>query len=238
MTSPLGYISRGKRIRVGEIPRNQGQVYPTLISGKVAYIKVGDVSTETKTVDGQLVAERFSRTAEVKHEYTYTASYLYYRSNVHLNAVNGKLQNNDPVTWNGFSLTGGVDVSESIDTKIIFNYMQAQSGDEKFRATELGLGVGFKLIDQKKFVMEWEIDGLLIPYSQYGLGSKFRINGYGYTAGTGLNFLFKTGENWGIHALTGFYYTKLMGFDVPGPYKDIAPTFTGLRFALGASYYY
>lgn len=238
MTSPLGYVARGKRIRVGEIPRNQGQVYPTLISGKIAYIKVTDVSTETKSVNGQLVAERFTRNAEVKHQYTYSASYLYFHSNVHLNAENGTLKKNDPMGWNGISVTGGVDINQAIDTKVIFNYMQAQKGDEKFRATELGLGVGFKFIDQKRFLMEWEIDGLLSPYAQYALGSKFRINGYGYTAGTGLNFLFKTGEHWGISALTGFYYTKLMGFNVPSPYKDIAPSFTGLRFALGASYSY
>lgn len=238
MTSPLGYIARGKKIRIGDIARNKGQVYPTLVSGKVGYIKVSDVSTETKSVNGELLAERFVRNAEMKPANFFTASLLHFRSNINLQNDSAQIKNKDPINWNGVGIEGGVDISPRADTKVIFNFLQAQKGDERLRSVELGLGIGWKLINQNRFLLEWEFNGLLNPYTQYQVGSLFRVNGYGYGAGTGLLAHFKTGRNWGLNVRGGYYYTKLMGLDLPGAYPDIEPSFTGLRLGVGVSYFF
>ena len=44
LTLPLGYVSMGKELKVGEVARKGGQVLPLIVSGKVAYIKVSDIS--------------------------------------------------------------------------------------------------------------------------------------------------------------------------------------------------
>ncbi|MFI5391864.1 MAG: hypothetical protein ACHQYQ_10930, partial [Bacteriovoracales bacterium] len=43
MKVPIGYLSKGKKIQVGEVKRNDGQVFPLVLSGKIVFIKVGDV---------------------------------------------------------------------------------------------------------------------------------------------------------------------------------------------------
>jgi hypothetical protein len=40
---PIGYLSKGKKIRVGEVKRNGGQALPLILSGKIVYIKVNDL---------------------------------------------------------------------------------------------------------------------------------------------------------------------------------------------------
>ena len=42
-TSPIGFIKRGRKIKVGEIPRAKGTVLPVVVSGRVCYIKIVDL---------------------------------------------------------------------------------------------------------------------------------------------------------------------------------------------------
>ena len=54
MSAPVGFVRKGKKIKVGDIPRNRAQVYPIIVSGKIAYIRVIDVNTQ-KTINTQEV---------------------------------------------------------------------------------------------------------------------------------------------------------------------------------------
>ncbi|RLA65868.1 MAG: hypothetical protein DRQ88_04205 [Epsilonproteobacteria bacterium] len=52
LSSPLGYVRRGKKLRVGEVKRKQGAVLPVIISGRVAYIEVKNLALpESKSKD-------------------------------------------------------------------------------------------------------------------------------------------------------------------------------------------
>ena len=239
MSSPLGYIARGKRVRVGEIPRNQAQIYPVIISGKVAYIRVIDVSTEKSGVDSnELTAERFNKSAVIEDQRYYSFSYLQFSSQIALANSAGALANNDSVNWSGISLQGGSRVSKRFDLNLSFNFLQAKNGNEGFTVLEAGAGPGLRIISTKRLILKWGAEALLIPFANYNLGSLFRINGYGYTVGTGLNLNYKWGENFGLFGLVGIYHTKILGLDLPNQFQDISPGFTGNRIALGASYHY
>jgi hypothetical protein len=43
LTTPLGYISYGKKVNVGEVERKDGTILPIIISGRVAYIQIKDI---------------------------------------------------------------------------------------------------------------------------------------------------------------------------------------------------
>lgn len=43
LTSPIGYIAEGKKVKVGEVLRQSGNILPIAISGKIAYIQVNDL---------------------------------------------------------------------------------------------------------------------------------------------------------------------------------------------------
>jgi hypothetical protein len=51
MRTPIGYIKNGKKIPVGKIKRNQGQVVPTVVTGRIAYVKVTDLAIEGQEED-------------------------------------------------------------------------------------------------------------------------------------------------------------------------------------------
>lgn len=51
LTTPLGYIAYGKKIRVGEVERKDGTVLPLVISGRIAYIQTKDIIVKSLNVE-------------------------------------------------------------------------------------------------------------------------------------------------------------------------------------------
>lgn len=45
LTIPIGYIRKGKKIKIGKVARKRGTVLPTVASGRVVYIKSDDVQS-------------------------------------------------------------------------------------------------------------------------------------------------------------------------------------------------
>ncbi len=239
MTSPVGFIQKGKRVSVGEVPRNKAQLYPIVVSGKVAYIRTIDVSTEIESLDSnRLVAERFLRVAEKKIESVYTLSAFTYATQVSLSQKNDQLEDKDPFVWNGFNFKGAVKTSKNWDFGVVLGYAEGQESKETFRMIETGIDLSYRIFNGDYFVFKWQNQALAVPFSSYSLGTKYRVNGYGFSAGSGLAANVIMGNHWGLEVFGGFYYTGLYGFDVPRPYKSITPTFIGSRLGLGATYQY
>lgn len=237
MSSVIGYVARGKKIRVGEIPRNQAQLYPVVVSGKVAYIKVSDVSTQTASVDSkELIAERFNQTALDNNEIFYSLSYLMFNSILSLKDAPGELGHTDSLIWQGVSIRGGKRQSKRFDLQMIVDFLKSEKGNEGFTIFETGVGANLRIIQTHRLSLKFGAELLLAPFANYHLGSLFRVNGYGYTLGSGLTLDYRLGERWGVFALGGIYHTQIQGLDLPKQYQDISPAFTGSRFAAGASY--
>lgn len=237
MKSPIGFVRKGRKISVGEIPRNNAQVYPIVVSGKIAYIRVLDITTEKESVESErLVAERFQKaTVEVKKQ-KLVLSYLRFNSTVSLDQENGGLATNDTVTWNGISLKGEVLLKNSWDLQVMINYMMADPGKEKFTATEMGIGAAYRLIDTKKLLLRAEAQLLGIPFSSYEFENDFLKRSYGYTLGAGVAVSYWTSSRWAIEGALGYYRTHLLKFKSPTPYKEISPVFSGARLMIGLNY--
>jgi hypothetical protein len=237
MSSPIGFISYGKKITIGEIPRNKSQVYPIIVSGKVAYIRAADVTTQKESMSSvKLTAERFKQNANPAPRSKLVPSYFYYDSQINLNHKNGQVSDKDSMTWHGLGLKGEVLVSKAIDFQIISQYLQSTMKDETYHAVEFGFGGAYRFIDWRRFLARLEAQILAVPFSSYALKNKFRMNGYGYSAGAGLNVGFLLGKSWGLELSGGLYYMKLMGFNVPSPYTSISPSFMGKRIGVGLNF--
>lgn len=46
LTSPIGFLRQGKKIAVGEVKRNRGEVVPIVVNRRIAYVKVSDLAIE------------------------------------------------------------------------------------------------------------------------------------------------------------------------------------------------
>jgi len=238
MTSPLGFITRGKRIRIGEIPRNRSQVYPVVISGKIAYIRAQDISTEEMALHANTVStDRFQRlTYEEEGRSSVSLSYISYTSQIHMDQVNDELADKDVVTWRGAGLRGDVKAWDRWDFQILVNFLRVKESTESFNVLETGLGLSNRVFEKKRFLAKLEAQALVIPFANYAVSSDYRVNGYGFSFGTGINLTYHLSDNWGIEGYGGIHYIKLMGFSVPSPFSQIAPTFFGPRLSLGVNY--
>lgn len=240
MTSPIGYVIRGKKLKVGDIARNKAQVYPIVVSGKIAYIRVLDVTTERESMDStRLTAERFQKaTKDAIPESKFVVSYYSFLSTVDISRSNGELQSNDPVSWHGLSMKGEALVLKRADIGLFVNYMGTDEGEEHFRVLETGISAALRMIDHKKFLARVEAQVMAIPFSSYELGGEFRVRSFGFSTGGGLNLTYLFNKHWGVEAYGGAYYTRLLAFDVPDPYTDFSATFVGGRFGIGLNYTY
>jgi hypothetical protein len=240
MTAPVGFVAKGKKIQVGEIARNKGQVYPIIVSGKIAYIKVSDISTELLDAENShLLAERFSKqTQSNKFQNSFGFSYLNYASQISMNNSNGGIENKDSLNWSGLglSLSGMFNQKPKWEVQLLLNYLAAKEGEEKFKMLETGFGVNYRFLDASRFVAKLQTQLLAIPWASYAYGSDFRVNSAGLSAGLGLGLYFRLTERWGIDAFGGAFYTKTSGFNSPSPYSTISPAFVGTRMSLGLNY--
>lgn len=242
MSAPIGYIKKGKVVNIGEIPRNKSQVYPIVVSGKVGYIRAQDVEIAFDSMEnGNLTSERFQKIAEPESRVgaSLTVAYLNYASQIRIAHEDAEIKNNEVLRWNGVSLKGDKKLDGSRDLQIIVNWLSTNKGKELYEIYEVGAGLAQRIYEKNKFISKLEGQFLAIPFAAYEYKSNYRVNGYGYTLGGALSFIFCLTENWGIEGLGGLYYTKLTGFNnTPEPYKQNDPSFMGIRLGIGINYRY
>lgn len=237
MKSALGFIRRGKKIAVGDSPRNKGQVYPVVVSGKIGFIRTLDVSTQKEGLDSnRLVAERFQRLTEEKYSGRYGLSYFRFPSQISIERENNGLKDKDALTWHGLSFKGILDFKNLWAMEILFNFMTAKQPQEEFRALEIGIGASYLVFENGKLKTRILGQVLGIPYSSYSFQEDFRVNGYGFSMGSSLALSYRLTSHWELESYAGLYYTQLRGFKAPDPYESLSPSFIGTRLGLGANY--
>ena len=238
-SSPIGFISKGKKILVGDVSRNNAKVYPVIVSGKIAYIKTSDVTTEKESVDSsRLTAERFQKSTSKTSVAKFSISYFQFNSQIRLDHENGDVVDKNVFNWHGLSIRGESMVSERVDFQVIINYMFSTLKGQAYRASEFGFGGVYRFFQSRKFTAKLLGEALSVPFVTYSVGEDFRVKSYGYTLGAGVNLIYSLNTNWAINASGGLYHTGLSTFDNPPPYKDSAPSFNGTRLGLGMNYIY
>jgi hypothetical protein len=237
MSSPLGFVLRGKKIKVGEIARNKGQLYPIIVSGKMAFIRLQDINTDKDSMDANILAfDRFQKqTRGMEIKTSFAGSYFVFNSTVTVDKANG-MEDKDPISWSGFSLKGSGVVRGSWEFQVLSNYMTATKGQESYKVIELGFGGGWRIFQWDKLKLRLEGHALFVPLASYSYGSMFTTNGSGLSVGGGPNLSLMLGKNWGIEAYGQLHYVKIGGLDAPRPYVSPRPIFTGLRAGVGVNY--
>lgn len=239
MTSPVGYLSKGKKILVSDKSKNKGQVYALIVSGRVAYISSADVSTEIESVGtSDLSAERYKLQTFKKRHTSYSLLGHIFPSKINFDKSNGGIAPGDMLTWTGISMKGSTETKSEYDLDFIFNYMIASGSKEKFRAVELGLGLSWKILKSNKTDFKFYTHGLIIPFTSYEVEDQFRKNAFGFGAGAGINASQLLTKNLGIEIFAGVYANKFSTFNSPAPYNQLAPWLIGPRLGAGLNYHY
>ncbi|MBY0515481.1 MAG: hypothetical protein K2P81_01130 [Bacteriovoracaceae bacterium] len=234
-TSPLGFARRGKIIRVGDKERERGQVVPVIISGKVGYVAIEDLSfedTNKKVTDEDIIPTRFKEATQVRYGEYVVGSYTRFASTESKNSQAGRVGDN--WNFNGGMLKGAIATSnERIGLNFLGEYLYTENQDESFRVFELGMGVSLALIDFRRFKIRAEVFGLVVPWSQYESRPLFTLNGYGGGAlaqGTGTIFFT---DSVGVEVGFGYQALKIFNIKRPSPFKPFSPFFSGTRLNAG-----
>jgi hypothetical protein len=241
MTSPIGYLSKGKSFLMGEIPRNKAQVYPIIVSGKVAYIRAIDVSTDFNLNQGEVALDRFARATDPHIVNVYSLLLYQYRSDIAVSRSNGGIGKNDTINWGGVSFKGSAQMWKRTDLEVYVNLSQVKTDraiSEEFRVVEFGLGYGVNVIRTKRLTFKLSGQAYAIPYTSYGLEDKFRVNGFGGTLGGSGTLSYRFTKHWGLEAFGGYYVSRLFNYKAPTPYSNIVPFLSGPRIGAGINFQY
>lgn len=231
MQAPIGYVSRGKKVLIGEVAQNNNQVYPIVVSGKIAYIKAADLSFELDQ-NQNFTATRFYELTKESYRTHYSLGFVNYSSQ----SKSTSTGLDESFNWYGYQLKGETHYSSCWGVHIFTTGLWATKGEEQFRSIELGVGGSYMLFEIRKLKLNFFMQALGIPFANYARGSKFRVNGGGYGGGLGMSATYDVQSRWGVEGSFGIYHTRLMGFDTPEDFESPDPKFSGARTVLSAYY--
>jgi hypothetical protein len=191
LTTPLGYISYGKKVRVGEVERRDGTVLPIAISGRIAYIQVKDISIKRAATDPGIDSPKIT-----EHDVEMT-----------FKTDQDKLSENNFVSITAGSFNGGSgwqEYSEEFgdESSNLFNVTVHMEHRNPLRRLSWGFGIGYYTVGQDQL----EAKTLTIDGTLYYALLHFRymtIEGFG-----GLNFSgdFKVSQGGGEQLTKGVIY--------------------------------
>ena len=228
LDGPIGYVSRGKKLKVGEVLKGKAGLYPIVVSNRIAYIRARDIDFNVE--ETQAVATRFYQLTRENLHKSFSIGFTNYSTSIQSDSDVGNFD------WLGYQLKGEVINHNNWGLQILTGGLWATSGEEQFRMIELGVGVSYTFLHLGPFRTSLFGQFLGVPYANYSLGSKFRINGGGFGYGGGISASMDIAKRWGIDGALGIYRTRLMGFDAPEGYEAPDPTFSGSRLVLSAYY--
>lgn len=237
-TSPIGFVRRGKKLKLSSIAKNKGSVYATVVSGKVAYISVTDVNTQVEDLESErLVAERFQKAATKKLTSSYSAGVFSYSSILTQANSSGPTKNNESVNWIGVGIKGELVAAPRFDIQVLLQAMQAKNAElETWRVFSAGVGAAYRLIDFSNFRIRMIGELQAVPFSTYELIDAFRIRGYGGSVAGGMDVNLKFTQNWGLEVLALYQYVKLTGFKPPKTQVYDSPSYMGVRLGANLTY--
>lgn len=212
MTSTIGHIVKGKKVRVGEIPKNKGRLLPIIINKRVAYIKTNDldISSDVKTL--QTVTERVTQKMNRKTSRNaislYTGPFFGKFSDAIFDTNNGISK-----TFFGFGAAGYHTNLESNATyKISFEAMQSQENGLKVTYYSLPINFMFHQILEKDYRLDFYAGFLLYPFIEFNFDDLLILNGQGVGGSVGVEYVRKIGNDFSAHFESTLDMSKLFNF--------------------------
>jgi len=253
LTTPIGYIKNGKKVRVGEVKRKKGTILPIIISGRIAFIKTRDIALqEIKGIEhkGHRISEH-----DIEQNFKLDADKLNENNFLQLTINNQSLGSQ----WEEVNNTAGNDTPSNANTlslifehRPIFKRMSWGAGISYYNSSTENILIKTITIDTKiyydflrfKYFSIQGYGGFLVTGDiqvkttfQDGFEGLNRGTGYGYTFGGQARFL--PHGQWGltVGASITTIKTSLDPIEVPENAQEVVlDTVGGAAIFLGISY--
>ncbi len=203
MKVPIGYLSKGKKIKIGEVKRNNDSVVPMVLSGKIVYIKVDDLVIKGEKPNAESTATRTHLLEEEKEEKEPMEPF---RLAANVGFMDAGSQWKDLMSLTGGPTSPLIQIEAMVEVRLTqsrfffdggFIYSSVQGGIYHFE------GLGFKALAQYKLLeMDFLSVDLNAGFNIAPGGAKLIYNGlfdngsyYGYIFGGQVRLLPKSNLN-------------------------------------------
>lgn len=226
MTSPLGQVPMGKKLRVGSVARNRGQVVPVIVSGKVAWIRIKDLYLEDDLVS--LKKRKFNRHQELVEELekdrlrhrnkSFSLTYGRFQAGKDWQSTSTVVNTGEEVSLGEmFDFRMGMPLSftEAQSLRVGGNYLSIHDRNMSFKA--YGGAVDWSQNLGEYANLSAEITGTFLLYPQ-GVWKILGDSLSGQAVGTKilLDTTYYLGKNTGLKFDLGYTWIRLLGFSLTG----------------------
>jgi hypothetical protein len=231
---PIGYLPKWKRIKVGDIARNAGQVVPIVISGKVAYIKTDDISVAREM---NMIDQRFSRFGRKDSLYAPKTHDISFGLTNYMGTTKTYSDLGSGLNFFGMSFKWNYRWDYKRDLRFGAEASTVQSADGvTIVSYTLTAEVTYRVFKW------WGVEGRALASLKVSpvtsvQSSSFVANGYAAGAGVGGELKKEFAERWVARSELGYFANQLY-VDLPDPFAYYSPLAVGPKFGISIGYYY
>jgi hypothetical protein len=242
--SAIGYVSRGKKVRIGEVARNGGSVYPIVVNGRIAWIAEDDIQTSQRLADLESTSSRIKRRRnKVLKDYAVVSF---------VNTITNTFTTSNALTLkdrqrNFVGINVKKNFFKTIDDRFFvranFEYLTSTQKFEGIMESVDLLTFQFEGVLKifKAAKMNWNayVGANVIPLATFELQDYFVTRGFGGGFSGGSDFSFYLKDNLALTAEINVHYDYLLGMSVPEPIdEDFNFSMFGVKTLFGITYLY
>ncbi|MDA8793484.1 hypothetical protein N9N67_09565 [Bacteriovoracaceae bacterium] len=238
LSSPLGFLIRGKKLRVGEAPKYRGRSLPFILNGRVAYIATKDIDTSYDLSDLRSIEERV-KTNRDKTINRISFNYSTLNATLFNSEALGDTQE-EQIFMMGPTVKGHI-LGQDRDTElqIDLGFLTGANEDASLTTFHVSPAFSYAFYYKEKVKAFYGVGLNWFPHAQFGYKNYFMKNGTGYGAFTHVDMRYMVQRNWEFIFNLNYQY-NLLDIDLPdGFYVDeFEPLVTGVGLSLGLVYLY
>lgn len=215
MSSVIGYIKRGKKIRIGEVPKNKGRLLPIVVSKRIAYIEVKNIQYGEKVDTTKSVLQKYKDKdfllKPVKRISFYSGTYIGTIDNQGFEEVLPE----DLIFFTA-GLRGYYD-QESTNRSYRVSLGGSIAQDEDATIQFIDLAIAFGLGGLKSSYVDFFFYGgpVIAPYVEYEQGDEFKITGQALGAEFGAEVRFFLSRSLSFHIGGNYQFLKFFSMELP-----------------------
>ena len=215
MSSVIGFIKRGKKIRVGEVPKNKGKVLPLILNKRVVYIEVKNIQYGDKIDTTRSVLQKYKdkelMSKPIKRIALFSGTYIGFIDNEGFD---------EELSEDLIFITAGMrgyynNLSSKSSYRVSLSSSIAQEKDALISFLDIAIAKGLGGLKSKYLDFIFFGGPVIAPYVEYKQGDDFKITGQALGLEAGAEIRFSMSSRMSFHLGANYQYLKFFNMDLP-----------------------
>lgn len=236
MTAPIGYVSQGKKVRIGNTTKTLNRLYPIVVNNKIAYIKKEDLTLKSEATMN--LKTRFKEGKYVYKNNSYGLGLIGTMTSINFSLTHDKMKNEN-LNFMGITANKTQTLRKNSHYESYYlNYKKAESTTQHFSELALAYERSWLVFESDIINVKPKLGASISPYVNYEIPGIFSKRAYGFGAYLGLDLSKMVSRNFESVFSTSYSYSRYMGLDLPAPYPSTSATLMGFDFSMRLQYFF